>query len=144
MQEIINNAVMHVYLLCAAILVIKMMFVTATTGIGRIVNKSYITPEDYNWTGHDARGQNEFVERMRRIHQNDLETVLPFLAIGFLWALTEPSYTLAAWLFGLFTVTRVAHTFCYMFSLQPWRTVAFVCNEVIVWLIPILLLIAIL
>ena len=144
MQELIADPLMRVYLICAAILVMKMMFVTAVTGIGRIVLKNYITPEDNALMGIEATGAHPFIERMRRIHRNDLETVLPFLIIAFVWTLTAPSYTLGLWLFGLFTAARLAHTACYMAGWQPWRTIVFLVNEVIVWLIPILLLVALL
>lgn len=56
----------------------------------------------------------EGVERVRRIHLNDLENVPFFLAAGFLFVLTEPSLPLAQGLFATYVVTRMLHFAAYL------------------------------
>jgi glutathione S-transferase len=61
-----------------------------------------------------------------RGHQNDLENILPFLAIAFFYILIEPSQFLAVNLFRTFTVARILHTFVYTVVVlpQPSRALA--------------------
>jgi glutathione S-transferase len=54
-----------------------------------------------------------------RGHLNDLENILPFLAVAFLYILTEPSQFLAVNLFRTFTVARILHTFVYTIVVLP-------------------------
>jgi glutathione S-transferase len=53
------------------------------------------------------------VERVRRIHMNDLENIPFFLAAGLLFVLTEPSPTLARVLFYGYASTRILHFLAY-------------------------------
>ena len=59
---------------------------------------------------------NERVERIRRIQQNDLESIPYFLAVGFLFVLTAPSLLVAQWLLYGYVVTRLAHFAAYLTS----------------------------
>ena len=122
MSAILGQPAVHAYAIAAAVLVLKMVLTGNITGISRVLKGIYITPEDYEFTGKQQSGQDEFIERTRRVHRNDLENILPFLAIGWLFALAGSSATAAAWLFGIFTVARIAHTLAYLGRLQPWRT----------------------
>lgn len=125
MVELIATPAFQAYAVCAALLVLKMWLTGNATGLLRVRRGVFITPEDYTFTGKPTAGQDETIERLRRAHQNDLENVLPFLAVGALYAATGPSATLAGWLFGIFTVARIVHTVVYAMGLQPWRTIAF-------------------
>jgi len=144
MQQLINEPTMQVYAICAAILVLKMWLTGNATGIMRILRASYITAEDVRFAGKGQVGDDPLVERLRRVHRNDLENILPFLAVGFLYALTGPSYAVAWWLLTIYTVSRIAHTVCYVASWQPWRTVIFEIGNFILLAIIVLLLVAIL
>ena len=67
------------------------------------------------------------VERVRRAHLNDLENILPFLVIAFLYVSTNPSLTSALLAFRIFTMARFAHTLVYAVFVvrQPARAIAF-------------------
>lgn len=125
MTELLAEPALRAYAVCAALLVLKMWLTGNAVGLLRVRRGVYATPEDYAFMGMPAAAEDETIERLRRAHRNDLENVLPFLAVGALYAATGPSATLAGWLFGLFTVARVAHTVVYGLGLQPWRTIAF-------------------
>lgn len=58
---------------------------------------------------------------------NDLENVLPFLIVGFMFALTNPDVVLATWLFRIAAISRLVHTFVYALIVipQPARGLAF-------------------
>ena len=56
---------------------------------------------------------------------------MPFLVIGFLFALSgAASYRIAWWLFVTFTVARILHTIVYAVGLQPWRSIFFGIGDV--------------
>jgi uncharacterized MAPEG superfamily protein len=69
------------------------------------------------------------VERGLRAHRNDLESTLPFLAIGLVYVLVGPPVLLAKVLLISFTVLRCLFSFFYLRSLQPWRSASFLLGE---------------
>jgi len=145
MNALLADPVVRLYVICAAVLVIKMLVTANLTGIYRTSRKVYATPEDYRFFGQEpAEGRDEDIERIRRSHQNDLENIVPFLVIGFLYALSGPSYTLAAVLLIVFTLARVLYTVVYVAGLQPWRTILFGVAQLSLYLIAIATLINVL
>ncbi len=126
MNELMNDPVFRVYTLCTGLLVLKMLILGTTVGITRMVKGEFISPEDYALAGKTAPATGHpTIERLRRAHQNDLENIPAFFVVGALYALTGPSYTVAIWLYGIFTVARYLHTTFYAAGAQPWRTLAF-------------------
>ncbi|HRQ64121.1 MAG TPA: MAPEG family protein [Xanthomonadaceae bacterium] len=57
---------------------------------------------------------NEYVERIRRIHMNDLENLPFFLVAGLLFVLTVPPLLLAQWLLYGYVVSRLLHFAAYL------------------------------
>jgi uncharacterized MAPEG superfamily protein len=141
MNDLIAQPSVRLFMLCAAILTLKMIAVGSATGLRRILRGVYISPEDFVFAGKTPGGRDDQIERLRRAHQNDLENILPFFVVGFLYALTAPSYAVAWWLFWTFTVARVLHTVCYALSLQPWRTIIFEVGNVVLLITTVLLLV---
>ena len=141
MHELLQDATVRLYALCAAVLVLKMAFTGSATGIVRFLRGAYITPEDYAFMGKTPAAPDEAVERLRRVHLNDLESILPYLIIGFLYALSGPSYAVAATLFVLFTLARLLHTATYLAGLQPWRSIFFEVGQLSLVVTAILLLV---
>jgi len=72
------------------------------------------------------------IARGLRAHRNDLESTLPFLAIGLPYLLTDPSASLASALFIAFTVFRTVFSVCYLLGVQPWRSLSFIAGELCV------------
>jgi glutathione S-transferase len=68
-----------------------------------------------------------YVKFVFRGHLNDLENILPFIAVAFFYVLTDPTEFLAVNLFRAFTVARILHTFVYAIVIipQPSRVLAF-------------------
>ncbi len=141
-SDMLLQPAMHLFVLCAAILTLKMLLTAAAIGTLRVIKGVFITPEDYAFAAKTPSGADEQIERLRRAHQNDLENVLPFLVVGFLYALSGPSYRLAWWLFWSFTTARILHTVTYALGLQPWRTLLFEVANVALVTTTILLLVA--
>jgi uncharacterized MAPEG superfamily protein len=84
------------------------------------VGGGFLNPEDEaaGWTNPTPRpGQldpDDYVERSRRLHHNDLENIPAFLIAGLLFALTQPPLLIAQVLFFGFVATRLAHFWAYL------------------------------
>ena len=145
MNALLADPVVRLFTICAAVLVIKMLVTANLTGIYRTARKVYATPEDYRFFGQEpVTRSDEDIERIRRSHHNDLENIVPFLGIGFLYALTGPSYTMAAVLLIAFTAARVVYTVVYVAGLQPWRTITFAVAQIALYVIAIATLVGVL
>ena len=114
------DPVFRTYVLAATIMLLKLMLQPWMT-VQRMmkVHAGYRSPEDAQKTPlnpEPADGQlepNEYVERSRRMHLNDLESIPGFLAAGFLFALTGPPLLLAQILIWTYVVSRAAHFVAY-------------------------------
>jgi uncharacterized MAPEG superfamily protein len=53
------------------------------------------------------------VERIRRNHLNDMENILPFVAIGLFYVAINPNPVVALWHFRVFFFSRIFHTIAY-------------------------------
>lgn len=83
-----------------------------------------------SWSWFDFCGfsrKPKFLFVFCRAHRNDLETLLPFLIIGYLYVLTKPNETAACYLFRIAGVSRLLHTVVYSIVVvpQPARAVTF-------------------
>jgi prostaglandin-E synthase 1 len=123
------------FVVCAAILVLKMIGVGHWTGLLRIRRQAILNPEDVEAFRSDkprAEVEDPEVARGLRAHRNDLESTLPFLAIGVPYLLTDPGAALASGLFIAFTALRSVFSIFYLRGMQPWRSLTFVVAELCV------------
>jgi len=123
------------FVVCAALLVLKMIGVGHIVGITRIRREAVLNPEDVDaFRTSKPAGSEEHpdIARGLRAHRNDLESTLPFLAIGLPYLLTNPSASLASGLFIVFTLFRWAFSLFYLKGLQPWRSLSFMVGELCV------------
>ena len=123
----LQSIAFQIYAVCASLLVLNLLFLANGTAATRARARKVLNPEDKR-LNQDAEVQpndDGAVARWRRAHLNALENILPFLPMGFLLVLTEPSVALAAGLFGTFTFFRLLHSFAYIKAVQPLRTASF-------------------
>lgn len=115
-----ENPVFITYLIAASIMVLKIMgqgwmtvyrMLRSDTGLA--------SPEDLQvgLINRNPRPEqlemNDYVDRSRRMHRNDLENIPAFLASGLLFVIAGPSLLLANMLMYGFVVARLAHTTAY-------------------------------
>merc|ERR1711934_1285038 len=63
-----------------------------------------------------------FIGRLQSCQQNDMENILPFLLLAFLYV--QLGFHNAAFYFYTFTAARLLHTICYLgLKVQPYRTI---------------------
>ena len=131
-MELTSDPVFTVFAVCAAVLCIKMIAVGHFTGLTRIQRQVYLNPEDaktFSKIEEFASVEHPDVERGLRAHRNDLESTLPFLAIGLVYVLVGPPVLLAQVLLIAFTALRCAFSVFYLRALQPWRSASFTLGE---------------
>ncbi len=136
MDALLIHAAFPTFLLCTVILVIKMLMVGHLTAYQRFKHKSFLNSEDAAFIPElDAHLQEHpDTERWLRAHRNDLESTVPFFTIGLLFLLVGPTVSLANGLFISYTALRVFFSFAYVLKLQPWRSLAFILAEVILFI----------
>jgi uncharacterized MAPEG superfamily protein len=115
-----ENPVFVTYMIAAAIMVLKVMGQGWMTVYRMLkVEGGWATPEDIqsgliNRNPHPGQLElNDYVDRSRRIHRNDLENIPAFLACGLLFVVAGPSLLLANVLMYGFVGSRLVHTLAY-------------------------------
>ena len=116
----LQDPVFATYVIAATLMILKAVSMSWLT-VARMmqVRGGFRSPEDLKRTplnpAPDPRQlePDERVERIRRIHLNDLENLPFFLAAGFLYVLTQPSLLLARLLLYGYVVSRLLHFAAY-------------------------------
>ena len=116
----LENPVFEVYVTAAAFAVLKLMLQGWMTVYRMLKAKSgWASPEDLrpgliNRAPDEAQLEvNEYVDRSRRMHRNDLENIPGFLIAGLLFVFVNPSLLLAQALMYGFVLARLAHFVAY-------------------------------
>ena len=115
-----QNPVFVIYMIAAALMVLKVMGQGWVTVYRMLkVGGGWASPEDLksgliNRQPNPSQMEiNDYVDRSRRIHRNDLENIPAFLAVGILFVIAGPSTMLAGVLMYGFVVARLLHTLAY-------------------------------
>jgi glutathione S-transferase len=116
----LQNPVFSAYVVAAMLIILKGVSMSWLTVIRMTqVKGGFRSPEDIRKTALNPEPSskqlepNEYVNRIRRIQLNDLESVPYFLVSGLLFVLTDPSLLIAYFLFFGFVVTRILHFVAY-------------------------------
>lgn len=111
-----DDVVFRYYAIAAALMIVKMMSQGWITVFRMIkVNGGFRYPEDARKSPINPQPSpeqllpNEYVERSRRMHQNDVENIPLFLIAGLLYVYTAPSEVVALGLFTVYVLSRLAH-----------------------------------
>ena len=115
-----ENPVFISYMIAAAIMIVKIMGQGWMT-VYRMLKSDVglASPEDLRPglinrnPRPDQLELNDYVDRSRRMHRNDLENIPAFLACGLLFVAAGPSYMLANILMYSFVGARLVHTLAY-------------------------------
>ena len=117
----LQNPLFATYVIAATLMILKAVGMSWLTVVRMMqVKGGFRSPEDLRKTPLNPDPDvkqllpDERVERIRRIHQNDLENLPFFLAAGFLYVLTEPGLLLAQALLYGYVVSRLLHFAAYL------------------------------
>lgn len=116
----LENPVFATYATAAALMVLKIMGQGWMT-VYRMMksNSGLVSPEDIQAgplnksPSEDQLAVNDYVDRSRRMHRNDLENIPGFLAAGLLFVTIDPALWLAQVLMYGFVAARLAHFLAY-------------------------------
>ena len=115
-----GNPVFGTYMITAALMVLKIMGQGWMTVYRMMKSDSgLVSPEDIQvgLFNKNPRAEqlafNDYVDRSRRMHRNDLENIPAFLACGLIFVAADPSLLLANILMWTFVLARFAHTLAY-------------------------------
>ncbi|MCX5746769.1 MAG: MAPEG family protein [Proteobacteria bacterium] len=116
----LQNPLFATYAIAATIMILKVTCMSWLTVVRMMqVKGGYRSPEDLKQTLLNPTPDpkqlepNAAVERIRRIHMNDLENIPFFLVAGLLFVLTDPSLLLARVLLYGYVGTRLLHFLAY-------------------------------
>ncbi|NWX28577.1 PTGES synthase, partial [Notiomystis cincta] len=125
--SMMENKVFLSFTFYSTILILKMYVVAIITGQVRLRKKAFANPEDaLRNGGAQFCREDPDVERCRRAHCNDMENIFPFLFLGAIYSLLDPSPTVARIHFFTFCMGRIIHTIAYLLQLRaPARSVAY-------------------
>jgi glutathione S-transferase len=114
------------YAITAIVLALKMSAISLVQGRARVSAGIFVNPEDAK-TFHAKTGPEEapMVQRAARAWGNDLENIPIFLILCWIYVAAGLSATAFVVYCVVFTVARIAHTVCYLNSIQPLRTVVY-------------------
>ena len=136
MFSLSGSALLAVFAVVCALLVLKAQVLGAATAATRGRLKKFINPEDAVWLGGErVNPDDERVQRIFRAHRNDLENLLPFFVGGTLYILSGAATIAGAAYFGVFLLARYAHTFAYLKQKARLRRDAFTLG----WLVTIVI-----
>lgn len=115
-----ENPVFVVYVIAATLMVLKVMLQGWMT-VYRMLksNSGLASPEDLqkgpiNKDPHIEQLEiNDYVDRSRRMHRNDLENIPAFWAVGLLFVSIDPALWAAQVLMYGFVLARLAHFAAY-------------------------------
>ncbi len=117
----LHNPVFATYVIAASLMILKAVAMSWLTVVRMMQAKGgFRSPEDLRKTPLNPEPNakqlepDERVERIRRIHLNDLENLPFFLAAGFLYVLTAPPLLLAQVLLYGYVVSRLLHFAAYL------------------------------
>lgn len=116
----LQDPVFATYVIAATLMILKAVAMSWLTVVRMMqVKGGFRSPEDLRMTRLNPTPDprqlepNERVERIRRIHMNDLENLPFFLAAGFLYVLTGPSLLMARLLLYGYVASRLLHFAAY-------------------------------
>ena len=115
-----ENPVFVTYMITAAIMILKVMGQGWMTVYRMLkVQAGWASPEDLQAglinrkPSPEQLEVNDYVDRSRRMHRNDLENIPAFLACGLVFVATGPSLVLANSMMYGFVAARLLHTLAY-------------------------------
>lgn len=111
------------YALASVLVGLNMIVLAGMTGSARGKTKSFNNPEDAR--GGPVGQIHDEVGRIKRAHQNAIESAIMFYPIGLLYALAGASDLGAKAYFFTYAGARILHSIVYLKHLQPWRTIMY-------------------
>jgi prostaglandin-E synthase 1 len=125
MQPLASNPAFVAYSVMAIVLSLNMLVLWGYSGGVRGKTKTTPNPEDAKNGAALVEVEPPEVARVLRAHRNATANIIPFAILGLVYVLAGAPALPAEILFGVFTLTRLGHSWAYLGGKQPWRSIAF-------------------
>ncbi len=126
MQTLLENPAFKLYALVSSLLALHLLLLAGWTSGVRTKHKAFVNAEDAGtFKGAQTESDHPDVLRVKRAHQNAMESAIPFFAVGLTYALLGATKTGAQAYFLTFLAARVLHSVFYLAQKQPFRTISF-------------------
>jgi glutathione S-transferase len=117
---------LRMYAITAIVLALKMSAISVVQGRARVAAGIFVNPEDARtFHANQATEEAPAVQRAARAWLNDLENIPIFLILCWIYVAAGLSSTAFAVYCVVFILARIAHTICYLNSIQPFRTISY-------------------
>ncbi len=114
------------YAFTSTLVALHLLILAGWTGAVRTKHKSYVNPEDAGaFKGAAVEADHPDVLRVKRAHQNAIESAIPFFAVGLMYTLTGATKAGGQAYFLTFLAARVLHSVFYLAQKQPFRTLSY-------------------
>ncbi len=123
---------LRMYAITAIVLAIKMSAISIVQGRARVAAGVFVNPEDAK-TFRASEGPEDApaVRRASRAWLNDLENIPIFLILCGIYVMAGLSAGAFVIYCLIFIVARIAHTICYLNSIQPLRTISYTVGAIV-------------
>jgi uncharacterized MAPEG superfamily protein len=122
---------MRMYAITTIVLALKMAAISIVQGRARIGAGVFVNPEDAKaFGGRQAPEEAPMVRRAANAWRNDLENIPIFLILAWVYVAAGLSGIAFIVYCAAFILARVAHTICYLNSIQPARTIAYTVGAI--------------
>ncbi len=126
-MNLLNNPAFVAYAVTCIALSGNLVFLWAYSGAARNKARSTLNPEDASrFSATLAQIDPPEIARVLRAHANAQASIVPFLILGLVFVLAGGPSGPATLYFAVFTVARWLHSWAYLGSRQPLRTIFFV------------------
>ena len=123
---------LKIYAITAIVLALKMAAISIVQGRARVSANVFVNPEDARtFGGAVASEEAPMVQRGAKAWRNDLENIPLFLILCWIYVAAGLSSTAFIIYCVIFMLARIAHTICYLYAIQPARTIAFTIGAVV-------------
>jgi uncharacterized MAPEG superfamily protein len=117
---------LQIYTLTTIILALKMAAISIVQGVARTRAGTFVNPEDARTFGaQPAAEEDPMVQRGARAWRNDLENIPIFLILAWIYVAAGLGPKPFVIYCAVFVLARIAHTICYLNSIQPLRTIVY-------------------
>ncbi|MFI4936410.1 MAG: MAPEG family protein [Caulobacterales bacterium] len=114
------------YAVTCLVLCLNLLVLWGYSGGVRTSAKSTANPEDAKlFKSELSEVEPPALTRTLRAHANAEAAIYPFLFLGLVYVLAGGAAKVAAIIFAVFVVARLAHSAFYVAAVQPWRTISF-------------------
>src|ERR1700688_970787 len=121
LNHAVGDSVFLAYSLTCGLLCLNLLLLWIASGAMRTKGGMAINPED--GARHNAPVSDQdppAVARILRAHRNAEAVIYPFLLLGLVYVLAGGGAEIAAPIFTIFIVARIAHSIVYLRAMQPW------------------------